>query len=103
MKEILLSSAMFPMYATILGIILGVLANYVFDNHYNKPKVRAIVYQVIENIEKSTVEGTPVNKFLDIFLTQFRLENHRDPNAGELKTAFDIANKKLSIEYNRPF
>ena len=103
MKEVLFSSAMFPMYATILGIILGVLVNYVFDNYYNKPKVRAIVYQIIETIEKSTVEGTSVDKFLDTFLAQFRLESHRDPNAGELKTALDIANKKLSIEYNKPF
>lgn len=103
MLEFLSNPALFPLYYLIGGTIVGAAANYWFDNYYNKPKVKALVYQVASQIEKATPEGTPVDTFLDHFLSTFKKETGREPNAGELKSAVDIANKKFDLEFNKPF
>ena len=98
-KNVLLSEGAFGIYATILGIILA----YVFNNYINKPVARRIAYDVAVAVETQTEEGTALDTFLDEFIKRFNEEAGRDPNAGELKTALDIKNKRISIDFQRPF
>ncbi len=94
MKDLLLSLPALMLY----GTVLGVLAEYWFTNHYNKPGVKVILRMVLVEIEKKTAEGTPADTLLDAFLVKFAEVKGREPNAGEIKTAKDLGLLKRTMD-----
>ena len=99
LKNVLQSPAMLNVYAIALGIILA----WVFDNFVNKSWVKELALEVAKAVEKETAEDTAVDRFLDEFIARVEQQKGREPTAGELKTALDIKNKKISIELKKPF
>lgn len=99
LKNILLSPAMLNVYAIALGILLA----WIFDNFVNKAWVKELALEVAIAVEKETAEGTAVDRFLDEFIARVEQQKGREPTAGELKTALDVKNKKISIEFEKPF
>lgn len=99
LKNVLLSPAMLNVYAIALGIIVA----WAFDNFVNKSWVKELALEVAKAVEKETDEGTPIDRFLDEFIARVEEQKGRKPTAGELKTALDIRNKKISIELEKPF
>ena len=98
-KNVFLAPAAIGIYATIVGILFS----YWFNNYFDKPKIKAIAYTVAVEIEKQTIEGNPIDIFINEFIKKVKIEKGRKPNAGELKTGVDFANKTLSLEYNKKF
>jgi len=98
-KNVLLSPAMLNVYAIALGILLA----WIFDNFVNKAWVKELALEVAKAVEKETAEGTPVDSFLDEFIKRVETEKGRGPTAGELKTAVDVANKTIRLEYKKEF
>jgi len=98
-KNVVLSPAMLNVYAIAAGILLA----WLFDNYVNKTWAKELALEIAKAVEKETPEGTPVDRFLDEFIARVEIGKNREPTAGELKTAIDIANKTLKLEYKKEF
>ena len=97
--DVLLSPAAINIYVIIAGILIG----WLFDNYFNKPAIKAIAIEIAIAIEKETEEGTPLDTFLDRFINQVKEIKGREPTAGELKTALDLRNKTIKLNFNNKF
>lgn len=102
-KDFLVRVLTSPEMVKAYAVFAGILVWWLIDNYVDKPAARRIALEIAVAIEKETKEGTPVDKFLDEFIKRFKVEKERDPSAGELKTALDIKNKRISLNYNKKF
>lgn len=100
MLEALLTN---PVIIGAIGLVAGIIVEFVVDNYIDKPSVKFLAYQVLNALDKAVDDETKFGIFLENFVKAFKDEKGKEPSAGELKTAVDLANKEFGLKYNKQF